>query len=99
MTKAILLATVCTLTLPVVSATAQTTDMAKIECDDLSHAYVEDYLVVASWMSGYYNAKHGNTKLDAKKIAGNSKRVAEFCKSNPSMTVMKAIEQLSKAKN
>jgi HdeA/HdeB family len=87
MKNAVLPVTACILALSAVSASAQTTDMAKIKCSDLSQAYADDYFVVASWTSGYYNEKRGNTKL------------GEFCKSNSSTTVMKAIEQLSKAKN
>ena len=73
-------------------------NMAKISCGDLSKMSAEEYVVTGAWMSGYYNAKRHNAMIDIKQLAENSKKVVEFCKENPKMTVMKAIERLSKAK-
>ena len=76
-------------------ATAQTKiDMAKITCADLVNSYAEDLVVIGTWMSGYYNAKRNNTTIDPKTLAANSKRVADYCRANPKVTVMKAIEAL-----
>jgi hypothetical protein len=47
-------------------------------------------------MSGYYNAKRNNTVVDEKEVAANSKKVAEFCEANPTVTLMNAIEQIAK---
>lgn len=79
------------------SASAQQkSDMAKITCDDLSKLYVEEFVVIGAWMSGYYNAKRNNTKVDVKQLAINTKNILEFCKKNPKMTVMKAVERIAK---
>ena len=76
-------------------ATAQTKiNMAKITCADLVNSYPEDMIVIGTWMSGYYNAKRNNTTIDPKTLAANSKRVADYCRANPKVTVMKAIESL-----
>jgi hypothetical protein len=77
---------------------AQTTDFAKITCDDIANAYLEDVVVIGAWMSGYYNAKRDNTLVDSKQIAANTAKVMQFCRSNPTTTVMHAIELLSAAK-
>jgi hypothetical protein len=74
-------------------------DMAALTCAELSSLYVDEFVVAGAWMSGYYNAKRGNTSVDIKQLGENSKKVLDFCKSNPKMTVMKAIEQLMSAKN
>jgi hypothetical protein len=77
------------------SVIAQTKiDMAKITCADLVNSYAEDVVVIGTWMSGYYNAKRNNTTIDPKTLAANSKRVADYCRANPKVTVMKAIESL-----
>jgi HdeA/HdeB family len=74
-------------------------DMAALTCAELSGLYVDEFVVAGAWMSGYYNAKRGNTSIDIKQLGENSKKVLAFCKANPKMTVMKAIEQLMSAKN
>jgi hypothetical protein len=77
---------------------AETTDFAKITCDDIANAYLEDIVVIGAWMSGYYNAKRDNTMVDSKQIAANTAKVMQLCRTNPSMTVMHAIETLMPAK-
>lgn len=78
-------------------AQAEKTDMSTITCGDLLHTFPEDAIVVGAWMSGYYNAKRNNTVVDEKEVAANSKKVAEFCQANPTVSVMNAIEQIAKA--
>jgi len=77
------------------SAQAEKADMSKITCDQLTHAYLDDVVVIGAWMSGYYNAKRDNTVVDEKELSANAKKVQDYCTSNPTATVMKAIEQIS----
>jgi len=93
-TKAIWAIAVSALLLSSNGIAAQSVNMARITCAELLDAYIEDVVVVGSWMSGYYNAKRDNTTIDIKKLTANSKRVAEICKANPKIMVMEAIEKL-----
>jgi hypothetical protein len=100
MNKAILAIATCGLVISSNIVAAQTkTDMAKITCDDLSKIYLEEFVAVGAWMSGYYNAKRNNTVVDVKQLALNTKNVLEFCKANPKITVMNAIEKLLSEQN
>jgi len=76
-------------------AHAQTADMAKVTCDDLTHAYAEDLVVIGSWLSGYYNAKRNNTAVDLKELGANTQKVLQFCRTNPTLTAMQAVEQVT----
>jgi hypothetical protein len=78
-------------------AHAQTADMAKVTCDDLRHAYLEDLVVIGSWLSGYYNAKRNNTIVDLKQLGLNTQRVLQFCQINPEVPVMQAVDQVASA--
>ena len=78
-------------------AHAQTADMSKVTCDDLSHAYVEDLVVIGSWLSGYYNAKRNNTVVNLKELGTNTQKVLQFCRTNPNVTAMQAVEQVTGA--
>jgi hypothetical protein len=51
---------------------------AKITCDDVTNAYLEDVVVIGAWMSGYYNAKRDNTVVDSKQIAANAAKVMQL---------------------
>jgi hypothetical protein len=94
-TKAIYAVATVIIALSAGVAAAQTrVDMAKITCDDLSKSYLDEVVIIGSWMSGYYNAKRNNTKVDVKQLAAATKNVMQFCDKNPKMTVMKAIETL-----
>ena len=94
-TKAIWAIAVSALILSSNGIAAQTSvNMAQITCAELLDSYVEDVVVIGSWMSGYYNAKRNNTTIDVKTLTANSKRVSEFCRANPKITVMEAIEKL-----
>lgn len=70
-------------------------DMSKITCAELAQSYLDEFVVVAAWMSGYYNAKKNNTLVDSDQLSSNAKKVAAACKQNPSMGVMQTIEKLS----
>ena len=78
-------------------AQAEKADMSKITCDQLTHAYVDDLVVIGAWMSGYYNAKRNNTVVDEKELSANAHKVQDYSTANPTVTVMKAIEQISTA--
>jgi hypothetical protein len=80
-------------------AHAQTADMAKVTCDDLRHAYLEDLVVIGSWLSGYYNAKRNNTIVDLKQLGLNTQRVLQFCQINPEVPVMQAVDQVASARH
>jgi hypothetical protein len=78
-------------------AHAQTVDIAKVTCDDLNHASAEDLVVIGSWLSGYYNAKRNNTAINLKELGGNTRKVLQFCRTNPQATAMQAVEQVTGA--
>ena len=78
-------------------AQAQTADMAKLTCGELSHSDVGDLVVIGSWLSGYYYAKRNNTVIDPKQLSANTQKVLQFCQTNPQVTAMQAIEQLMAA--
>ena len=73
-------------------AYAQILDMEKVRCDELSRVYLEQYPFFDAWMSGYYHGKKGQTVVDARQFAANAQKVLQFCRANPSVFVMQAID-------
>jgi acid stress chaperone HdeB len=78
-------------------AHAQTADMSLVTCSDLSHAYAGDLVVIGSWLSGYYNAKRNNTVVNLEELGANTQKVLQFCRTNPGVTAMQAVEQVTGA--
>lgn len=81
------------------AAGAQTTvDMAKLTCAEMTKSYVDEIIVTGAWMSGYFNSKSNNTVIDLKQLSLNSKNIIAFCGSNPTVTVMDAVQKVAKPK-
>jgi acid stress chaperone HdeB len=95
--KTILALAIATSFLTFTTARAQTIDMGKLQCDELGRVYLDQFAFVDAWLSGYYHAKSNKTVVDLKQIAANTRKVLQFCKSNPTMTVMQAIERLKES--
>jgi acid stress chaperone HdeB len=99
--RSILAVTITALLLTIAPVRAETfgetIDMAEFKCSDLTRVYLEQFLVIDAWLSGYYHGKSGRTVIDRKLAAENTRKVVQFCKANPSVTVMQAIERLARA--
>src|SRR5215470_286189 len=80
--------------LTALAARAETIDIAELKCHELIRAYPAEFVVIDAWLSGYYHAKSNKTELDRKQAAENTRKVLQFCKANPTVTVMQAIERL-----
>jgi hypothetical protein len=74
----------------------QTADMADIKCGDLDRLYFDEFVVIDAWFSGYYHGKGSTTVIDSNAIAANTAKVLNFCRMNPDVTVMQAVEKLAK---
>ena len=71
------------------SAQAQVTvDVTKVNCDQ--------FVQIAAWLSGYYNAKRNNRVLDLQTFEENMSKVTNYCsdEKNFKVPVMKAVEQV-----
>jgi hypothetical protein len=95
--KTILALAIATSFLTFTTVRAQTIDMGKLQCDELGRVYFDQFAFVDAWLSGYYHAKSNKTVVDLKQIAANTQKVLQFCKSNPTVTVMQAIERLKES--
>jgi hypothetical protein len=76
-----------------IPAKAQVTiDVSKITCEQFWLRKVADPDKVALWISGYFNGKRGNTVIDTQQLAGDVRKITEYCRENFQMTVMQAVE-------
>ena len=67
-------------------------DVAKITCEQFILWKVTDPENIAIWLSGYYNGRRGNTVIDTQRLKEDTSKVTDYCRQNPSVTVMRAVE-------
>jgi acid stress chaperone HdeB len=77
----------------IVPSQAQVTiEVSKITCDQYLLDKVAESRLIAAWLSGYYSGKRNTTVVDPQALATNADKVADYCRANKSMTLMKAVE-------
>jgi hypothetical protein len=69
-------------------------DMAELSCGDLARTYGNEFAVIDAWLSGYFHGRLNKTVVNPDMVIANSLKVVSFCKANPNVTVIKAVEQL-----
>lgn len=75
-------------------AQAQTVlDMTMITCDQYLKQPADRQDLIASWMSGYFNAAQNNAVLDNTRFERNRAKVTAYCKRNRPETLMSAIQR------
>jgi acid stress chaperone HdeB len=76
-------------------AQAQVTiDMSRITCEQFLGYKIINPNDIALWLSGYYNAKRGNTIIDSETLAAQKRELQDFCLHNFKVPVMQAIDKL-----
>jgi acid stress chaperone HdeB len=96
MTKSALAVLTMLLTAFLVTAThAQiTVEVSKITCEEFASYKITDPDRIATWLSGYYHGKRGNTSLDRVQLNECTKKLEEYCLQNGETLVMQAYEKL-----
>jgi acid stress chaperone HdeB len=91
--KLVLVVSGLALALPLNLVKAQVTlDVSKITCDQYVGYKITDPRNIAIWLSGYYNAKRGNTVIDTQAFNENARKLQNYCLAHPEVKVMDAVE-------
>jgi acid stress chaperone HdeB len=69
-----------------------TLDLSKVTCDQFVGYKITDPKNIAIWLSGYFNAKRGNTIIDTQGFDANTRKLQDYCFRNPATPVMQATE-------
>jgi HdeA/HdeB family len=87
---ALALASVC---IPSLSQAQVKLDMSKVTCGEALAMPPEDQADFGAFVSGWFAQKAGRTFIDLDLFRKNTASVMSWCKSNPSDSVMAAIER------
>jgi acid stress chaperone HdeB len=69
-------------------------DVSKITCDQLTLYKITDPENIALWLSGYYEGKRNSTLVDIQRLNADTEKIKTFCRMNPNVTVMQAIDRV-----
>ena len=73
-------------------------DVQKLTCAQLAGTFQEDADLLSAWYSGWYNGLAKAHRAKISRIKDNEHLVIVYCKKNPNVTVIKAIDTIFKAK-
>jgi acid stress chaperone HdeB len=68
-------------------------DMTMITCKQYLESDRDRQDIIASWMSGYFNAARNNAVLDTSRFERNKATVTSYCKRNRAESLMSAIQR------
>ena len=92
--KALAVALVLTVPLPIAASAQVTIDVGEITCDQFALFKVSDPDTIAVWLHGYYSGKENNTVVEVEKLKTNVKKLRDYCLQNPDMKLLTAVETL-----
>ena len=69
-----------------------TLDISKITCKQFRGYEIADPTNIVLWLSGYYNGQRGNTIISVQSFRETIDKVMDYCITNPTTPVMKAVE-------
>ena len=78
-------------------AVAAELDMEKATCTEVGALPAAKTIGVAMWVNGYVHGKAGNAMVDSDAAHANAEKIAEYCKANPTSTVVDAIAAVAKS--
>jgi acid stress chaperone HdeB len=74
-------------------------DVAKINCQQFATSKVANPDRIAIWLNGYFHGKRGDMIVETQELAGDTRKVQEYCIKNPDVLLMQAVETLFGSRN
>ena len=76
------------------AAQAQVVDLSKTTCKEFLESGKDGIMIIWAWLYGYYSDQDADPVVDFAKLTQNGQKLAEFCKANPTVDVIKAAEPI-----
>lgn len=73
-------------------------DVQKLTCAQLAGTFQEDADMLATWYSGWYNGLAKAHRAKITRVKDDQHTVIVYCKANPKVTIIKAIDTIFKGK-
>ena len=70
-------------------------EMSALTCKDIIEAPPERQILIAAWMSGYFNAERNTPTVDFARFENNKKTVMKYCRGHRNANLMRAIKTVA----
>jgi acid stress chaperone HdeB len=76
------------------SARAEQIDFSTTTCKQFMDSKQDEIGIVLAWLDGYYHEENDPPVFDTAKFEANAKKLATFCKANPTLGLITATDKL-----
>jgi acid stress chaperone HdeB len=76
------------------AAQAQVVDLSKTTCKEFLESGKDGVMIVWAWLYGYYSDQDADPIIDFAKLTEQGQKLAEFCKTNPGVDLIRAAEPI-----
>jgi acid stress chaperone HdeB len=76
------------------AAQAQVADLSKLSCKEFLTLEKDSIVLIWAWLYGYYSDQDADPIIDFGKLTGQGAKLAEFCKQNPGVDIIRAAEPI-----
>jgi acid stress chaperone HdeB len=76
------------------AAQAQVVDLSKTTCKEFLESGKDGVMIIWSWLYGYYTDQDADPIIDFAKLTEQGQKLAEFCKTNPGVDIIRAAEPI-----
>src|SRR3982751_601884 len=76
------------------AAQAQVADLSKLSCKEFLTLDKDSIVLIWAWLYGYYSDQDADPMIDFSKLTGQGSKLAEFCKQNPGVDIIRAAEPI-----
>src|SRR5258707_10198987 len=75
-------------------AQAQVVDLSKTTCKEFLESGKDGIMIIWAWLYGYYSDQDADPIVDFAKMTSQGQKLAEYCKANPGVDIIKAAEPI-----
>jgi acid stress chaperone HdeB len=75
-------------------ANAEVIDLSTMTCQQFVSGKKDDIGVILAWLDAYYKGENDPAVIDTDKFVENAKKIAEYCRDNPSIGLITATDKL-----
>ncbi len=79
-------------------ASAQVVDLSKVTCKEFLGSGQAGITIIWAWLYGYYADQDADPIVDFQKLTSLGTRLADYCKANPTVGLIKAAEPIYEPK-
>jgi acid stress chaperone HdeB len=76
------------------AAQAQVVDLSKTTCKEFLESGKDGVMIIWAWLYGYYSDQDADPIIDFAKLTEQGQKLAEFCKVNPGVDIIRAAEPI-----